>query len=403
MNSVIVEDIKLLGGDGWPGISASIRMGDQRTKVWYRVSEGPVVASGDPWLAVALVAAMKQGESLRLSGAVSPKLLRAVPEIQNVFRIWDRNCRPVPVTAHVASTSGGSESGEVACFFTGGVDSFYTLLRHQSEISALVLVHGFDIPLENEPLRRAVSESVCAIAAEFGKPLIEVETNVRSFTDPCAEWGHYYVGAALASVAHLLSGRFRKVLVASSHHYGDLAPFGSHPMLDSLWSTERVEVVNDGYDATRIEKIAHLATCEVAMRSLRVCWSAHATEYNCGRCSKCLRTMATLRLVGALDRCTSFHHPLDLAKLARLEMTPSRRIPIEEIYEVARASGSDPQLERALRDCLDGVYQRGVLGWPRRVANQLQRSVEALTASGPVPSAGVDGVKRAHRWAGIGR
>ncbi len=403
MNAMIVENIKRLGGDGWPGVSASIRVDGHSAEIWYRVSDGSVVAESNPWLAVALVAAMKQGVPLRLPGEVSPKLLRAVPEIQNVFRIWYRDCRPVPVTANVASAAGGSEDGEVACFFTGGVDSFYTLLRNQSEVSTLILVHGFDISLENAPLRRAVSESLRGVAAAFGKRLIEVETNVRTFTDRYAEWGHYYVGAALASVAHLLSGRFRKVLIASSHHYSDLEPFGSHPMLDSRWSTERIEVVNDGYDATRIDKLTRLASSEVAMRSLRVCWSAHATEYNCGRCNKCLRTMASLRLIGALDRCTSFRHPLDLARLARLEMTPSRRIPIKEIYAAVRASGRDPQLERALRDCLDGVYQQGVLGWPRRVANQLQRSVEALAASGPAPGAGVAGAKRTYREMDIGR
>src|SRR5574337_867736 len=45
---------------------------------------------------------------------------------------------------------------KVAVFFSGGLDSFYTLLKRRNEIDSLVFIHGFDIPLENVALREQV-------------------------------------------------------------------------------------------------------------------------------------------------------------------------------------------------------------------------------------------------------
>jgi hypothetical protein len=41
------------------------------------------------------------------------------------------------------------------------------------------------------------------------------------------------------------------------------------------------------------------------MRSLQVCWETNRFQ-NCGKCSKCYRTMATLYLLGKLDACPRF-------------------------------------------------------------------------------------------------
>ena len=38
--------------------------------------------------------------------------------------------------------------------------------------------------------------------------------------------------------------------------YAHLGPLGSHPLLDPLWSSEDVELVHDGCEATRLDKLA---------------------------------------------------------------------------------------------------------------------------------------------------
>ena len=67
--------------------------------------------------------------------------------------------------------------------FTGGVDSFDTLVRNEASIDALVYDHGFDIVLVRTDLREVTSEHLHDVSSITGKVLIEVSTNVRRFLD----------------------------------------------------------------------------------------------------------------------------------------------------------------------------------------------------------------------------
>ena len=68
----------------------------------------------------------------------------------------------------------------------------------------------------------------------------------------------YYQGAGLASVAHALG--LERLLIPGPRSYGQLEPNGTHPLLDPLWSTESTEIVHDGAEPSRWEKIQFLST-----------------------------------------------------------------------------------------------------------------------------------------------
>jgi hypothetical protein len=138
------------------------------------------------------------------------------------------------------------------------------------------------------------------VARELGKFLIEVEKNHRSFSTEIIGWGKYH-GAALASVALLFQNRFRKVLVATSFSYADIIPNGSHPLLDPLWSTELTASSMTGAEATRVANVAYISQYKLAIQWLRVCLKNPNGACNCGRCEKRLRTMISLRIVGAQE------------------------------------------------------------------------------------------------------
>jgi hypothetical protein len=207
--------------------------------------------------------------------------------------------------------------------------------------------------LEDKSLRATVSQAIHSIAAELQKPLIEVETNIQAFANNYAEWGPHYHGTALASVALLLSRHFRKVFIASSHSYSDLIPWGSHPIIDPLWSTEHTEIIHDGCEATRVEKVAEIALNDTALKYLRVCYENRDGAYNCGRCEKCLCTMVNLHVAGALERCTTFTHTLDLVAVSGMRVPDmDSRVAVEENLRAVERSGKDPALAQALRECL---------------------------------------------------
>ena len=345
-------------------VSVSISVGGRVFPVWFRVSGESPGMETDFLLPLTLFPAMINGSRLKLRGEVSPRLLSAVPEIQNMLYLWGadywggdlQDLRRVAVDAEARSERADRAPG-VACLFSGGVDSFYTLLKHREEVTHIIFVHGFDIALEDRVLRAQASRMAREVAKELGKTLIEVETNIRRFSDTIVGWEKYH-GAAMAGVALLFQRRFRRVLIASSHTYGGLAPWGSHPMLDPLWSTEATEIKHDGSEARRVEKMRHISEHELTMRWLRVCFKNPNGVYNCGHCGKCLLTRITLRTVGALDRCETLPGDLDLEEVTGAGLTSylnnqSRRGVVRQNLRTLERLGTEPELAQALREVLE--------------------------------------------------
>lgn len=355
---------------------ATVEAGSERFELVYRVSQGPVSETSSPFVAASLLPAMRIGKPLSIEGTVSPRLLASIPAVESLMTDWFPRVDSIGVDARPAPERKG---GGVACFFSGGVDSFYSVLSHLDEITALVFVHGFDIQPHEVELRARVSESLRKAALRLGKPLIEVETNLRAFADRYALWSEEYCGSALASVALLLSPQFGRFYVPASFSPNYTAPWGSHKDLDPMWSTEATEVIHDGV-ASRVDKARLIARSDVALESLRVCWENRAGRYNCGRCEKCIRTMVNLQVVGALDRCTTFSNRLDLTAVARVPIPDEcARVFIEENLEAAREAGQN-ELARAIASSLvrkqGGFVDRVRKGDFRyRVGKRIQRSL----------------------------
>jgi 7-cyano-7-deazaguanine synthase in queuosine biosynthesis len=342
---------RLEEADGWETVWAEIRSGEYRQEVRYRVRGAHTTTSADPFVPGALIPAMRAGLGLELQDPISPRLVAATSDVQELVGGWWDIPR-VPFVAPAASAAAPARG--VGCFFSGGLDSFYTVLQHHAEITHLVLVHGFDMELRAVGRRERVAAELRRAAAELGKPLIEVETNLRAFADRYVMWSDHYFGSAVSSVALLLSGVLGKAYIGASftEALSVRMPWGSHPHLDPLWSTEATEIVFDGMES-RPHKAARIAESDVALRSLRVCWEGRGEAYNCGRCEKCLRTMVNLRVAGALDRCPTFARPLDLGAVARMVIADEcARLLVEDNLVACQAAGNDPDLERALEECL---------------------------------------------------
>jgi hypothetical protein len=273
------------------------------------------------------------------------------------------------------------------------VDSFYTLLKHQQEITDLIFIHGFDFSLDNDALRKKASEMIREIGLHFGKRVIEIETNAELFLDVFL-WSHDSHGAFLASIGYLLLSFFRRIYVPASHTYANAAFYllGSHPSLDPLWSTEALEFVHDGCEAARIDKVALIAKSDVALNFLRVCFEGPNRPRNCGRCEKCIRTMINLHIVGALDRCTTFENQLDPKYIEKMMIyNYGGRLFIRENLKALENRPEDRKLYNALRKALRRSRWVNVLIRYPRIFKILQWIYRALKKSqkGKTPGTGL--------------
>jgi len=383
MNEATIHSI-CVTADG-KSVEGQIELGTYgSTKLWFRASDSVLEANTSAFLAAVLLPCMELGLDCTIDGVVSARLLQSVEKIQDTFCKWEPRFHRIRVTGTggTASTVPADSAGQrgTASFFSGGIDSLYTLSEHRSEIDSLILIHGFDVDLDDHVLRKQVSDKLREFASETGKELIEVETNVGVFLRKYVGWsfGH---GPALAAVGHLLTPRLRRIFIPATHTLADHVAWGSHPLVDPLWSSEALEFVHDGSDVTRVHKTETVAGWPAAMDCLRVCWKNYGGVYNCGRCEKCLRTMVTLQMLGALESQTAFAEPLDLNRVASLRLfDDNSRAFANEILADSRLAEREPELYAAMQNWIKPV---GILKRLRQATKRirLRRSLRRWLAS----------------------
>ena len=313
--------------------------------------------------------AMRTGGTLRIPASISPRLLRTQPEFQAIQRAWSREWKfgdppleEVAVSAPARAQPPTQPNGRVAAFFSGGVDSWSTILNHP-EITDLIFVRGADLLLGtpvHEALVEEVESRLRAVAAELGKRITVVETNLRQFSDPLARWETYF-GCALVTVALFAQALFERVLIAGDIDHEVQPAVGTARMVDQLWSTEQLEIVDDGGRFNRMERIRGIADNPQVQRSLRVCWRNPDSAYNCGRCRKCLQTMIALETLGKRDRVATFPD-LDLDAVAEINSTWDLPLALwEDLLDATRAAGR-ADLERIVEPVV--ARDRETLGLP---------------------------------------
>ncbi len=209
-------------------------------------------------------------------------------------------------------------------------------------------------------------------AAELlGLPLVVVETDVRSFSDRFWGWGSTH-GGALSGVALALGGWFGRVVIPSTESFASVVPFGSSPLLDPLYSSEDVEIHHDDLSLTRAGKIAALVDQRPDLLPyLKVCFEEDRPD-NCGRCGKCLVTMAALEAAGGLSMATRFPSRIDLELVRRLSIVPLQsRMHWVAVMRMLGSQGQQGELREAMRFALrrsarPGLVTRTRLWWDWR-------------------------------------
>jgi hypothetical protein len=298
----------------------------RREQIWFdypRRRADDVSRSGNAWLAALIPLAVTLHETLRIRALVDARLLQGVHELNRVWQSWYPEVPVVTIEADTTTTV-PSQGTRTAAFLSGGLDSFFTVLRPRPanhgvrRIDDLLTVWGFNVPIEHAEAGRKLLARHAAVAHELGKELVPIATNLRTTRFREANWELVAHGPALAATALALEPCYHTVLIAATGGYRDLHYWASHPVTDPLLSTNTTQFHHDGAAFTRVEKTQHIVDSAVALSNLHVCWRSGSAD-NCGECNKCYRTMLILELLGALERCSTFARSrVDLARAARI-------------------------------------------------------------------------------------
>lgn len=203
-------------------------------------------------------------------------------------------------------------AGAVGTGLSCGIDSFSTILEHMKddvpENYKITHFTFFNVGSHKSfggkkafDLFTARTNFVKACADELGKALITVDSNL---SDILKMW--FGPTNTFRSVSGVLALQklFKTYYYSSAVHIkdfkltkGDSASYDifNLPML----STESTTLFSSCTDLTRVEKTRKVADFPLSEKYLNVCFNQ---AFNCGGCAKCLRTLLTLELIGALDK-----------------------------------------------------------------------------------------------------
>jgi hypothetical protein len=367
-----------------PGkLSFEASVGGREQEVWFR-TESPFVPTADAALAACLMPAMLSGGTLELSDPVSPRLLRTQREFQGIQRAWSQDWLPgyprlreVEVQAPVRKPPAPEREGRVAAFFSGGVDSWATVLTNP-DVTDLIFVRGIDILprlAHQEGLADRVEPRLRAAAEELGLQLHVIETNLRDLSDPLVPW-EAFCACANATVALFMAPLFERAMFAGDTDHETQPAVGPSRMVNQLLSTEQLEIVDDGGLLNREQRLALIAGHPVVQRSLRICWENPGGAYNCGRCRKCVMTMISLEAIGARSRIETLPPELDLSLVPGLGIKQKVALALaEDLLDTTRAAGR-PDLERPVEELV--AQGKRTLG--------LAPDHRGRSASGPAPT-----------------
>lgn len=345
--------------------------------------------TADPFIAAMLLPSMWAGERLESVPAVSPALSFNLSRIRDIFHTWYPELQRIEIEAPHRADEPVKKADHAATFFSGGVDSFYTLLKYQhgqevlpAPLTHIIFMRGVENKLAQS---RGVDESqrlVEEIAAETGVECIVGETNIRS--EFHLHWERYYHGSGLASVALSLAGGLGYVCIPSAYSYNHMVRLGSTPLTDEMFSTERLRLIHDGSEATRAEKVERAVewSPELVLRQLRVCIENEGGAYNCGECYKCVRTGVSLRAMGLWEQADAF--PNKSTKHWRKVIAQDHLALNRENLNFAREKGGDAKLTALLdqvvrRQHIRTVVHEFIHNSPLRPLLPLVRRMRSMT------------------------
>jgi hypothetical protein len=387
-------------------------LGEER--LWFRFPKRYEQWLGDtaePFVAALLPIAMLLKRPLRIEGAVSPLFFAGCNQIADLYHRWDSKLALPGLEVAGFAPPRKPTGSAVGCFFTAGVDSFYTVLKNldretgDSRITHLVFVRGYaDCPLDNEQLFAGLRAKLESIAAALRLELVISSTNLKNFTPAPGPGWDRHGSSQLVPAGLALARGFRRLYIPAGDAYATLSPWGSHPNLDPLWSLENLEFRHDGCEAYRSQKLEwYVATSRLALEHLRVCSYEGSGLQNCGCCEKCIRTQIGLAALGVTMPVGLFAENLDFQRVTKLDS--GDRVAghyLRDNLALLGRRGLRPDLEAAVRRTLrprpfrwlsrhiqsavrefDRRYLKGALrSWAVRTASHDARSRSDLR-SGP--------------------
>ncbi|BAP57603.1 hypothetical protein THII_3306 [Thioploca ingrica] len=343
------------------------------TLLWFESGDTLLHPVPEAFTSAFLLPAAHSQAQLTLDQPVSSTWLANASQILTLTHQWWNYSNQVPPLETTHSEAAGSPVNSTGLYFTGGVDSFYSLFYFNFPIHYLVFVQGYDVTINDKVRMAAIEQSLEQIVATLGIKKIVVRTNLR--THPAfrlVSWEQSH-GGALVAIGYLLSHQLGKMVISSSYPQTVTMPWGTHHELDPLWSSERLQFIHFGDDKWRVDKLAKIADEPLVQQHLRVCWENRSPTGNCSQCEKCIRNMLVLAHLGKLAAYPVFDQSLPLRKRLDSKLLVSRHL--LPAYTNLLRVGLPPDLAWSVKKL---VWRSYWLSWPASVYRFMLTTIQRI-------------------------
>lgn len=346
----------------------------------------------DAFLVSALYPAMYYKEDIEVIGNVTKRLYyNIVSNVTAIVKMYDTSFRIPKITVQGYAKAEKADVLHVGTGFSGGVDSFSTIYDHfvttddpDYKIDTLFFFHigqYGDVKLpetwERAKNRFSITEN---FAKEVNMNTCYMTTNLFDFYLPKWEFD----AGVLCRIASVLvfQRALKRYYICNDYSYGemidlrdvyrsghmDLADM-SNPYIMPLLSPEGLEIVCDGMQYTRGDKIEKIADDPLVAKFLNVCIGKSTTEAkNCGICYKCLHTMLTFDIIGKLK---NLENVFDLSHYAKV----ADEIKCQQVmlYGKEPYATSNVDLAKKYGYPMPSKFHATIVLFPKRVMRKLKR------------------------------
>lgn len=209
-----------------------------------------------------------------------------------------------------------SDTKGLALFFSGGLDSTYSLYQLKERIPRLIMIGGFDFYMDNPrdmPIWEKWKKIYGAFAEREGLKLNFIRTNSRACVkENFVNYGHRnklklafwdalrHAPLLIGLAAPLSMRRFDELIISASRtseHPTTILPYSSAPNTDEKIAWAGLKVVHYG-QIHRYEKVRGLLEpLREGKIIFRTCFKLRL-DLNCSECEKCGRGIASLLVEG---------------------------------------------------------------------------------------------------------
>ena len=261
----------------------------------------------DSFLVTLLPFIIKYNYNVKIDGFISSKLYYQITNYLIPLLCAEFKKKPIKIDCKITNIT--FNPAGVGASISCGVDSFYTLLKHKKQfadeynITHLTFFNaGSHGNFGGDKARKLFNDRLKTIkefCKEYNYNLVSVDSNMNELMMMNHKKTHSFrtLGCVLA-----LQKLFRIYYFASGYHYNEMKidenSCGHYDTLTvQCLSNQNLTIYSSGMEVSRIEKVKYISNYKETYKWLNVCITS---DKNCGKCSKCIRTMTELDSIGKL-------------------------------------------------------------------------------------------------------